>query len=531
MLLIALVAIVSLWIRYHVANSDPLWLDELHSVWVVEHDTSDVYQAAAMGNQAPLYFWLLKTNPFLNTESPLSIRWLSVLCGALATASIGFFIYYWTRGVPASVLGALLSALEPNLIFYGSEARPYALLMLIAIWQFFGFSLYLFKDEKAVQVDSPGREQVKSQSTILIVGLFILSLLLVLTHHTGALLLGTEFAILTGLCFARRVSRRQWAIVGGLLLVTGAIVLTAQRTSISTTFAQRFQWASITSTSELFRAYLPSLIYLILIPLAIWGVTYWKGYRENANLVTLTICTLAWCVLPDLIAGFSDELGFAPLALYRYTLVGAIAIPIFAGLAVSKVPNAGLQTIVACAVLALSIFGPLPPDRENKPNRYNFANKFLVQNGPKLVSGNSVRMRYESWDSVANLISRSDAPVFLFANLLEDQALASQSDSNNIASEEQVRYLKFPLTCFRQIDENKVIPRPSHSGMAFRMEDVERAVQAREIWVVLRGDPMMFKRIHGELASHFREHSPTFDFFRADRTALEWLHVIHVELR
>ena len=487
-----------------------------------------------MGNQAPLYFWLLKVNPFLDTESPLSIRWLSILCGTFATLSIGLFIYYWTRSVPSAALGAFLSAIDPNLIFYGSEARPYALLTLIAVWQFFVFSLCLFKDPKAEQSDLPGEAQANRVGTSSTIGLVVLSLLLVLTHHTGVLLLGTEITIAMGLYLTRRISRSHSTVVG-LLFITGVAVLAVQFTSVSNTFSQRDQWASITSSGELLRACLPSLIYLISIPLLIWGTVFWRTSTRNANMIALTLCVLAWCVLPGLFAGICDELKIAPLALYRYTLVGAIAAPVFAGFAVGSLKKTSFQSIAACAVFAMSIFGPLPQTGKVKTTSYPYANEFIVRDFLKLGSEDAIRMRYESWDSVVNLLTDSNTPVFLFANLLEDKALDLSGNGNSEISEEQIRYFKFPLSCFRQFDSGRLTPRPSHSYPAFLEDDLEIASQSKEVWVVIRGDAAMIDRIQLELHSRLNQqgHSPIFEYFGFTKEVgiPEWLTVIRVEIR
>ena len=38
--------------------SEPLWVDEMHTAWVVEDSLADVADRAAVGNQGPLYFYV-----------------------------------------------------------------------------------------------------------------------------------------------------------------------------------------------------------------------------------------------------------------------------------------------------------------------------------------------------------------------------------------------------------------------------------------------------------------------------------------
>ncbi|MEZ6075018.1 MAG: hypothetical protein R3C56_04880 [Pirellulaceae bacterium] len=41
------------------AATESLWLDELHTSWVVAGPWSDVASRARQGNQSPLFFWVL----------------------------------------------------------------------------------------------------------------------------------------------------------------------------------------------------------------------------------------------------------------------------------------------------------------------------------------------------------------------------------------------------------------------------------------------------------------------------------------
>ena len=62
---------------------EPLWIDELHSVWCIEGDWQDVLPRATVGNQSPLYFYCLKAYVSLVEFTTESIglelhRWFSV---------------------------------------------------------------------------------------------------------------------------------------------------------------------------------------------------------------------------------------------------------------------------------------------------------------------------------------------------------------------------------------------------------------------------------------------------------------------
>lgn len=535
LLLIVLGVTGSTWLRIHVANSDPLWLDELHSVWVIQHDATSIQVAAAKGNQAPLYFWILNAVSFQNPQDPISIRWLSILCAGLSTASVGFFIYFWTRSLSGSALGVLLTAIDPNFVFYGSEARPYSMLALVALWQFFTFSLCLFPRHRNKEHQLSEKLLRRPPLTTHIVSFAILSVILVLTHHTGILLLASEVVIATSLFLIGRTTRNSWLILIGILGAIGIGIFAMQAGSIFNTFQRRNQWSTISSTAELLRAYAPAILFLGVVPFAVMLITLRFRAIEDNRQTELTFCALAWAVGPALIAGCCDWLQLAPLALYRYTLVGAIAFPIFAGLSISWIRSNLLQAIVAVVILALSIFGPLPQFGNEQSVDFKFANEFLAQESPKLFTDAPIRMRYESWDSATNLLKTTDAPVFLFANLLEDEILEADRQAHKEPNPRLVDYLKFPLTHCQDIDPNRIIPRPSHSGAAFLNRDLARVANFQEFCVVIRGDTNMVQRILNELHSSLlvERYSATYDQFQFENHngVPEWLTVVKVTLR
>lgn len=536
LLLLVLGVLAASWLRYHVANSDPLWLDELHSVWVTHHHPKDVYEAAAAGNQAPLYFWVLKAIPYKDPQAPLSLRWFSIGCAALWTASVGLFIFYWARSLPAAAIGVFLTAIDPNFIFYGSEARPYALLVLIVLWQFFAFLLCTTKSSR-VEGGEVLKTSVEGKPTLNhLVAFAILSLLLVMTHHTGVLLLATEVLIIISLGLSRRQSRKSSLTIVGVLLAVSGVAFTLQAGSITSTFEHRGRWSSISSISELLRSYAPTFVYLGLIPLGVLAISSWLQRTVRRGRIELVLCSFAWALGPALLACLSDKLGLAPLALYRYTLVGAVAFPILAGLSISTIRRPALQAVVGTAILALSIFGPLPQLGSKQTLGFRFANEFITQNTPKLLSGDPIRMRYESWDSATNLLKNSDAPVFLFANLLEDEILEADRKARRDSNPKFVDYLKFPLTHRKEIDPVRIIPRSSHSGVPFLNHDLDRVANLEEFWIVIRGDAGMVQRILGQLHSSLSADGSFSAIYNQYRLAeqendLEWLTVVKVTLR
>src|SRR5205085_8159309 len=60
---------------------ESLWLDELHTGWVVKDAWSDVAWRAQIGNQSPLWFYAVKVVTTLGGESEFTLRLLSLIAG------------------------------------------------------------------------------------------------------------------------------------------------------------------------------------------------------------------------------------------------------------------------------------------------------------------------------------------------------------------------------------------------------------------------------------------------------------------
>ena len=112
-------------LRFTVA-CDALWLDELHATWVVDGTLADVVPRAAYGNQAPLYFWLMWPVVKLVGLSELSLRSWSLLAGLCLIGGGSWVTWRFTRSATTAAFVAWIFTLDPTMIFYGTEARPYA---------------------------------------------------------------------------------------------------------------------------------------------------------------------------------------------------------------------------------------------------------------------------------------------------------------------------------------------------------------------------------------------------------------------
>ena len=129
------VALIAFSLRWMISLNEPLWIDELHTAWSVDGPLDVVAGRAAEGNQTPLYFWVewLVCQQFGLTETWLRLP--SALYGSLTAIAASLLVWNFRRSPTAALTTGLLIAIEPTFLFYGSEARPYALLHLLTLLQ------------------------------------------------------------------------------------------------------------------------------------------------------------------------------------------------------------------------------------------------------------------------------------------------------------------------------------------------------------------------------------------------------------
>ncbi len=180
-------------IRYQIVLQDLLWLDELHTSWVTSDTFGAVTPRALQGNQSPFYFWIAWPVTQQMGQSTYSLRFVSLICGVLLMLATGYLAWRWTRSALAGLIVAWLMALDPGFVFYGTEARPYALLQLLSVIQVIFFWLLLIRLHDREQDDMHQVAYAKPQSITWIgIATVILSAAVFNCHYTGAWLFIAE---------------------------------------------------------------------------------------------------------------------------------------------------------------------------------------------------------------------------------------------------------------------------------------------------------------------------------------------------
>ena len=126
-------ALVAITITY---IDQPLWIDELHTSWTISGGFADVIPRGNAGNQAPLYYFILKAVTELVGSSESVLRSFSIIstiaCIALMT---GWGVI---KKVHPLLLGCVMVmfATDRWVTLFALEARPYAFLMFFTILLF-----------------------------------------------------------------------------------------------------------------------------------------------------------------------------------------------------------------------------------------------------------------------------------------------------------------------------------------------------------------------------------------------------------
>jgi hypothetical protein len=115
---------------------DSLFGDEVGAYWIVTGHGLGTVLHLLRGHSPelnpPLWFILAWVSEKLFGASAQSLKLVSLLAGT-ATIPLTYVLGRWTASVRAGLVASALAALSPFLIYYSSEARPYALLVLLCL--------------------------------------------------------------------------------------------------------------------------------------------------------------------------------------------------------------------------------------------------------------------------------------------------------------------------------------------------------------------------------------------------------------
>lgn len=201
-LLLTLIVVAGAVLRWQ-GIGESLWLDELHTSWIVAGGWGDVAPRAMIGNQPPLPYWPLWLYVQAVGNNEWTLRLPSVLASCAAIVAVYALAWRWTLSSSAALLAALALAVNADsFAFYGNEARVYALGQLLAILHILAF-------------DELQRSGQRRWRAVWVVGCW----LLIYVHYTLALLVVAE---LVAWCLCRLRARTAYQLKQ--LLVDATVV-------------------------------------------------------------------------------------------------------------------------------------------------------------------------------------------------------------------------------------------------------------------------------------------------------------------
>lgn len=495
---IATVACVGGWIRTGIALQDWLWLDELHTAWVAGGSFSDVIPRAGQGNQAPLFFWMVWVAIQSLGKSELSVRIFPLLTGVAVIVIASLLAWKWTRSVIATFVVGSLIAIDPWFVFYGTESRPYGLLQLLGVVQVILFwrvldTFYLSSSNDAEQKDRPHIKSFPLSSGIWMV---VVSAALFYCHYTCVWLFVSEIVFFVCYCGILKLNAggsfqtRRALIAFVLIAATIAAICIPGVFHLLEIYDRRGNWASVSSPQALLTELRWPVLLHLLLPIICAAIFFFPSKEKidfelfdlqptERNFVKLSF-VLVWGLLPIVAVLFLDFFQIAPLALRRFTLVGAVALPLFAGLCVASSSKWYGQLAIAVIVVGVSLY----------------QNPF----GHQLLTTQTLpRLRFENWsDPIKEINAREDKsnqPVFLFANLIEDVDAFSNAEP---AFQE---YLRFPINGVASVNvrNRTTLAGPTMLNQHFRPTDIELIKLQGGAWLLIRGDQALVTNICNDL--------------------------------
>lgn len=494
---------VSVWLRQPIAQ-ESFWVDELHTAWTIAGDFSDVDPRAAAGNQTAFYFKLLWFWQQCVGGNEPALRLLSTLAGCVTLVVLVRAMVGHTDNVAAGLFVAVVLAFDANTLFFTTEARAYALVMLcvaivVSCW------LRLLRE--------PHRKAACW-------GLLAMALTAAALHPTAALTLGVWGALpfsmaLVGLPLRRasphaRETLRRYGTAGALLIGGALLGLAIGARNVRHVWDVRAQWAAFGvpgGFGDLGRLW---PWWLALLPAA--GCVGLIGSRR---------VRAAWgepSAAPRWTAAWTANLRAAGMLL---VVVGAVALVAW-GVAASgtlaiwhrRYLIGGWPLLIAAAALLADALGRacwlIVRGRKRAQNGSPIyfqaaANGFLAAAAmvwlapwPFWQAGQSVRMRSEDWRAAVAFVCDQRDPgdlVAVGAELVESAALPNAQQRQ--VDRSLIQYLSFPLSGPYEIHDAGVLgPAATHfrSDLARWLSSVDLEVGDRPAvawWIYRLPEPLV----------------------------------------
>jgi len=487
-----LLLLVGLLLRLKFAQQ-PLWIDELHTAWVVQSDWSEVSWRAAIGNQSPFFFYLVKGVVELCGFSPFSLRLISIVAGTLQMAVVFVVLSRWTGAVAAGTVAACLLMVNPIPLFAATDARPYALIGLVACLQVATLAEY-WRRASQCQDRYYGFDLTWVLTTVV---LFYL-------HYTTLL---WSAALWIGLCWLAattrpRPSRTQllrWLL--GLPLLAAFLAIPGLW-HLANILPFGGQWSSFVRLDSFF-INLGSLVLVLLIGPLMAGLIVqllyllrpgqmWATVRDYEwfPLLVLTLCGL---LLPPLTAALVTGWSIMPVAHWRYFAASVAVGFLLPGLMIGIWAVPRVRWLITLLMIALGL-----------ASNWDLLGVAWTGQWPAL--------HRERWDDASQVIRQRlgdrDLPVILCPNLIEDGWLVRELLPLTPLQRSRFRHycifaLDGPYSIYDDPEKNRrwVFARPTNERLRLSREQAELIQNSGGCFLVVRSD---YDNLAKNLAKHIK---------------------------
>ena len=479
---LVLIFAAGVWLRIDIASQELLWLDELHTGWSVTGGFAQMLSRSAQGNQAPLFFSLAWSVVSILGTSELTLRMVSVIAGSLTMLAAARLVWNWTHSALAAAIVAGLIAVDDTFIWYATEARPYALLHLLSVFQMGGFL------RLTIRLTSPQEDRGPAKSPLAFV---LLSLALLYAHYTAIFLLVSELVFLTLAIAVTRVAGTpiRNSTVGSIVGIMVAIATAASPLlwQMSQAYGQPSDWKAVASTTQFVDEQSMNFLAWFLLPITSVVVVWIFSSRDkrfpfpensqaesdrytrpNRSLCLAT--TAAVFILPCGLIGGLAETDVIPITLSRYMSSSLVAGPIFAAMILGmfekkQLAMAGMIFLATTAILNVA------------------ANRLVVQS---IRAGQIPAMRVENWPAAITKInetqSKGSHPILLFGSVIEDAGALSNR------SQQFQRYLQFPVSSIYELEQDSrfIFAGPTVVTPHFDDVAVDEIIRSGGAWILVR---------------------------------------------
>lgn len=519
-----------------------LWLDELHTSWVVADGFNDVGQRAVAGNQAPLYFFICKTCVLTLGHHEWSLRLTSLLAGICLPLLIWQVLRRLTQSQLIPLSAALLVAIDPYFIRYSQEARPYALLQLLGLLQFVAFMSrfqsqclrYEIADsERGVGLgdgwhrDRDGLFKLATKGNYSFV---VWSIVCFYIHYTSVLLTVSCFLFLLAwiLFSGTKVTRRvlssflDFAWIGlGILPMLVLLLGIAKRKS---------NWELFVNDDQVDPSICFQLMTYVLIGVLIWlivPVTRRFSQPESNSISTRPRSTFASQRFfygsaflfgyfgPILLAWFALKTDLAPLYLSRYFLIGWTNAILFLGISLIQLRNS-CSSLWSGVLVSLCLITAFASSFWQNDMMWSMVRERKLAMPFESAWRDAIGFMNESVGSDATRKKQDDTNqktkgdsfrpfdassiVYLFPNLIEDQMLPERKSSQGTATELE-DYCCFPFRGLYRLRIEQQVPKPTLLSHRFNHVDAREMREKGNVWIVIRGHSMIVADILNEFAA------------------------------